>query len=37
VAHWSRRPPPSAMRPEAIYLIERRFDAAAQQLGLDPA
>jgi aerobic carbon-monoxide dehydrogenase large subunit len=26
-----------AGRPEAIYLIERLFDAAAQQLGLDPA
>lgn len=26
-----------AGRPEAIYLIERLFDAAARQLGLDPA
>src|SRR5262249_14788155 len=26
-----------AGRPEAIYLIERMFDAAAHQLGLDPA
>jgi aerobic carbon-monoxide dehydrogenase large subunit len=26
-----------AGRPEAIYLIERLFDAAAQKLGLDPA